>query len=117
MAASCALLSAGGARAQASDSTPYLKGLLENLSVDSALAYYHEDGRIQAIEPIVDVVKTFANGDVLNVNFTFDSLSGSSPNGALPSHSAQTICLTLGKGSPQLCHGPRTTAGRSELRG
>ena len=97
MAASCALLSAGGARAQASDSTPYLKGLLENLSVDSALAYYHEDGRIQAIEPIVDVVKTFANGDVLNVNFTFDSLSGSSPNGALPSHSAQTFASPSGK--------------------
>lgn len=57
-------------------------GMLENLAVDTAVAYYyHEDGRIQTVEPIVDVAKTFANGDALDVNFTFDSLSGSSPNG------------------------------------
>lgn len=97
MAASCALLSAGAARSQAPDATPFLNGLLDNMSIDSALAYYHEDGRIQAVEPIVNVAKTFANGDVLDVNFTFDSLSGSSPNGALPSHSAQTFSSPSGK--------------------
>jgi hypothetical protein len=97
MAASCALLSATGVRAQASDASPPFNGLLENLSVDSAVAYYHEDGRIQAVEPIVNVAKTFANGDALDVNFTFDSLSGSSPNGALPSHSAQTFASPSGK--------------------
>jgi hypothetical protein len=48
-------------------------GLLEDWSVDSALAYYHEDGRIQAIEPVVDVAKSFANGQALNFNVTFDA--------------------------------------------
>jgi len=97
MAASCALLSATGVQAQATDASPPFNGMLENLAVDTAVAYYHEDGRIQAVEPIVNVAKTFANGDALDVNFTFDSLSGSSPNGALTSHSAQTFASPSGK--------------------
>jgi hypothetical protein len=32
-------------------------GLLGGWSLDSALAYHHEDGCIQAIEPVVDVPK------------------------------------------------------------
>ncbi len=97
MAASCALLSAGGARSHAADVTGVVNDLVQNVSVDSALAYYHEDGRIQAVEPIVNVAKTFANGDALNLDFTFDSLSGSSPNGALPSHGIQTFSSPSGK--------------------
>jgi len=61
------------------------------------LAYYHEDGRIQAIEPIVNAAKVFADGQALNVNATFDSLSGSSPNGALTSRAAQTFASPSGK--------------------
>lgn len=94
--ASCALLSTGAARAQHTDA-PLLDALVKDVSFDSALAYYHEDGRIQAIEPVVNIAKTFANGDVLDANFTFDSLSGSSPNGALTSHSAQTFASPSGK--------------------
>jgi hypothetical protein len=97
VAASCALLSSAGARAQSAEAPPVLDRVLQNLSVDSALAYYHEDGRIQAIEPVVNVAKTFANGDALNLNFTFDSLSGSSPNGALTSHAPQTFTSPSGK--------------------
>jgi hypothetical protein len=65
--------------------------------VDSALAYYHEDGRVQAVEPVVDVSKVFADGQSLNLNATFDALSGASPNGALPSHSPQTFASPSGK--------------------
>jgi hypothetical protein len=96
MAASCALLSAGAARSQDSGVAPVDGGLLDNWSVDSALAYYHENGRIQAIEPVVDVAKVFADGQALNFNVTFDALSGSSPNGALTSHSAQTFASPSG---------------------
>ena len=78
---------------------PAGSGLWEDWSVDSALAYYHEDGRIQAIEPVVNVAKVFADGEALNVNATFDSLSGSSPNGALTSRSAQTFASPSGKAS------------------
>ena len=90
MAASCALLSAGAARSQEPGAASAHSGLLEDWSVDSALAYYHENGRVQAIEPVVDVSKVFADGQSLNLNATFDALSGASPNGALPSRSAQT---------------------------
>jgi hypothetical protein len=99
MAASCALLSAGAARSQEAGVTSTASGLLEDWSVDSALAYYHEDGRVQAIEPIINVAKVFADGESLNFNATFDALSGASPNGALPSHSPQTFTGPSGKAS------------------
>ena len=106
MAASCALLSAGAARGQQTNIAPPDSGLLEDWSVDSALAYYHENGRIQAVEPVVDVAKVFANGQSLNFNATFDALSGASPNGALPSRSAQTFASPSGKVGHQYTVGP-----------
>ena len=106
MAASCALLSAGAARGQQTNIAPPDSGLLEDWSVDSALAYYHENGRIQAVEPVVDVAKVFANGQSLNFNATFDALSGASPNGALPSRSAQTFASPSGKTGHQYTVGP-----------
>ena len=99
MAASCALLGAAAARGQDTRVAPADSGLLDNWSVDSALAYYHEDGRIQAIEPVVNIAKLFADGQALNFNVTFDSLTGSSPNGALTSRSAQTFASPSGKSS------------------
>jgi hypothetical protein len=97
MAASCALLGAGAARSQETHMAPADSGLLQDWSVDSALAYYHEDGRIQAIEPVVDVAKVFADGEAVNFNVTFDALSGASPNGALTSRTAQTFSSPSGK--------------------
>ena len=93
------MLSAGAARGQDAHAAPPDSGLLEDWSVDSALAYYHEDGRIQAVEPVVDVSKTYADGQALNFNVTFDALSGATPNGALTSHSPQTFASPSGKAS------------------
>jgi len=106
MAASCALLGAGAARSQETHMAPPDSGLLEDWSVDSALAYYHEDGRIQAVEPVVDVSKVFADGQALNVNVTFDALSGASPNGALTSHMAQTFASPSGKAKHEYTTAP-----------
>jgi Protein of unknown function (DUF3570) len=106
MTASCALLSAAVARGQEAKMAPVGSGLLEDWSVDSALAYYHEDGRIQAIEPVVTVAKVFADGQKLDFNLTFDSLSGSSPNGALASHSMQTFSSPSGKASHRYTTAP-----------
>jgi len=90
MAASCALLGASAAQSQEAVGTQkeesLLNRLLEGVSFDSALAYYREDGRIQAIEPVVNVSKTFVGGDIASLNVTFDSLSGASPDGAVPSN-------------------------------
>jgi Protein of unknown function (DUF3570) len=96
MAASCALLSAGAARSQSSRLEDTVNEVLKDWSVDSALAYYHENGRIQAIEPVVDVSRVYADGSALNFNLTFDALSGASPNGALTSHAAQTFASPSG---------------------
>lgn len=89
-AASCALLGATAARGQDSGGVPP-EVQASDWSVDSALAYYHEEGRIQAIEPIVDVSKAFSAGQLLGLKLTADSLSGASPNGALTSNKAQTF--------------------------
>ena len=94
-AASCALLGAAAARGQDTGG-PIAAVQASDWSVDSALAYYHEDGRIQAIEPVVDVSKTFSAGQVLGLKLTADSLSGASPNGALPSNKAQTFASPSG---------------------
>jgi Protein of unknown function (DUF3570) len=106
MAASCALLGTGAARSQETHMAPPDSGLLEDWSVDSALAYYHEDGRIQAIEPVVDVAKVFADGQSVNFNATFDALSGASPNGALTSRTAQTFASPSGKPKHQYTTAP-----------
>src|SRR6202034_3136837 len=106
MAASCALLGAGAARSQEAHTASADSGLLEDWSLDSAVAYYHEDGRIQAIEPVVDVAKVFADGQALNLNVTFDALSGASPNGALTSRTAQTFSSPSGKQKHQYTTAP-----------
>ena len=106
MAASCALLSAGAARSEQPTPAPVDSGLLEDWSVDSALAYYHEEGRIQAVEPVVDVAKVFADGQALDFNVTFDALSGASPNGALPSRNPQTFSSPSGKPKHQYTTAP-----------
>ena len=110
-------MSAGAARSQEPAPAPVDSGLLEDWAVDSALAYYHEKGRIQAVEPVVDVAKVFADGQALNFNVTFDALSGASPNGALPSRTAPDICIALGEARgtdtrrlPANCRSIRTTS-------
>jgi hypothetical protein len=100
MAASCALLGASAVQSQEAVDTQksesLLNRLLDGVAFDSALAYYREDGRIQAIEPVVNLSKTFASGDVASLDITFDSLSGASPNGALPSNLPQTFASPSG---------------------
>lgn len=91
IAASCALLGSSAARAEQDSFTQQFGRLVEDWQVQSALAYYREQGRIQAIEPVISAVRDLSDGGKLALNFTFDSLSGSSPNGAFPSRVAQTF--------------------------
>ena len=91
MAASAALLSAGAVRSPEARAAAADSGVADDWSVNSALAYYHENGRIRAIEPVVDVARVFSNGQAISVNATYDALSGSSPNGALPNRLPQTF--------------------------
>lgn len=85
MAASCALLSAA---ARAQDAT----GAEQPFELDSALLYYKENaGRVQTVEPVVSLKKDFGDQRVLGGTFTVDSLSGATPNGAIPARKPQTF--------------------------
>jgi hypothetical protein len=111
VAASCALLGASGARGQGLSDAAGDAGA-DSTVVDSALAYYKEsDGRIQAIEPVVNLRHDFGDGKLLNLNLTYDSLSGSTPNGALTSDQPQTFSTPSGGSQANT---PQANATRSE---
>ena len=112
IAASCALLTAATARSEETSVPEKLGRLLENWQVQSAVAYYHENGRIQAIEPVVNAALETSDGGKVGVNFTFDSLSGSSPNGASPSRVAQTFASPSAKSFESARHTYTVAPGR-----
>ncbi|HKI73606.1 MAG TPA: DUF3570 domain-containing protein [Pseudomonadales bacterium] len=65
---------------------------LGTASIDSAVLFYKEaSGRVRAIEPVSQVSVTGDNGNVFTAKFTYDSLTGASPNGAAPWTSVQTF--------------------------
>ena len=53
-------------------------------SFDSAVLLYKEADRVQAIEPVALARWDLGDDEALNFKFTFDSLTGSSANGAAP---------------------------------
>ena len=64
---------------------------------DGGFLYYAEgDGRVQTAEAVVQVSKLFADESSLNLRVVVDSLTGGSPNGALPSRAAQTFSTPSG---------------------
>jgi Protein of unknown function (DUF3570) len=115
-AASWALLGAVASHAQNMDAAPADDGG-GDWSLDSALAYYHENGRIQAIEPIVDLKEDLGNGEALDLNLTFDSLSGASPNGALPSTMPQTFATPSGHSLSGVAQTYTTSSGQLAVEG
>ena len=85
MTASCALLGTQAPSVLAASAEAPLQ-------VDTALLYYKENaGRVQAIEPVVQLKKDYGDDRILTGSLTFDSLTGGSPNGALPSKVVQTF--------------------------
>jgi hypothetical protein len=76
------LLAANGARA--ADDT--------GSRVDSGILFYQESGgRVQAIEPELSGKFDFGNQSFLSLGLVSDSLTGASPNGAVPSNKLQTF--------------------------
>lgn len=57
----------------------------------AALLYKENDGRVQAIEPVINMKKDYGDERVLNLKLVLDSLTGASPNGAAPAGKAQTF--------------------------
>jgi hypothetical protein len=87
MAASCALL-LDTARAQ----TAPEDAAEQPLQIDADLLYYKENaGRVQTIEPVVSLKKDFGDQRLLGGTLTLDTLSGATPNGAIPARTPQTF--------------------------
>jgi len=64
--------------------------LIEDWKFQSALAYYREDGRIQAIEPVISAVRDLSDGGKLAFNFIAITIGGFRRKGE--------IALGLGEG-------------------
>jgi len=59
--------------------------------VDTALLYYSEEGRVNTVEPIIKLTKKIGNEKIFSAKLSFDTLSGSSHNGAAISSVPQTF--------------------------
>jgi len=64
--------------------------------MDSAILFYSEADRVSVIEPVVSLRKDFGDEKILNLRFVLDSLTGSSPNGAIKTTNAQTFTTPSG---------------------
>lgn len=72
----------------------------DDWQIDSAILFYQEaDGRVSAIEPVINGKKEMGDGEVLNLKLVLDALTGATPNGAAPSSVEQTFTTPSGKSS------------------
>jgi len=122
IAASCTLLGATTARAGdlTSDASPAADAApasdAAQTVADTALAYYAENnGRVRAIEPIVNLRQDLGDERALSVKLTFDSLSGATPNGAVPSARAQTFASPSGHSLTAAPQTYTTASGQSSV--
>ncbi len=64
--------------------------------LDSTVLLYSETDRVSAVEPVISARKEFGEDEFLTLKLVFDSLTGSSPNGASASANPQTITKASG---------------------
>jgi hypothetical protein len=93
-AASCALL--GSQMVQAEFKLPKVG---DDWDVSAAILFYSETDRVQAVEPIISAKKSLDIDEFLSFKLAFDTLTGSSANGAIPSSTIQTFTTPSGKSS------------------
>jgi hypothetical protein len=64
--------------------------------VESAILYYSEKDRVTAIEPVVTLRKKIDEEEFIGMRLVFDSLTGSSPNGATKQSFPQSFSRVSG---------------------
>lgn len=64
--------------------------------IDTSILFYSEKDRITVIEPVVRARKEIAEDEFLNMRLVLDSLTGSSPSGAIQQTTAQTFSTPSG---------------------
>lgn len=120
-AAAASLLAGGHAKAQEAD---------PSADVDAAVLYYREQGRVQAIEPQLNISLQADDYDKITLGFTSDTLSGASPIGAVPSSVPQTfvrpyaviplgtpVTMTTASGGSQVVIVPPATGATTQILG
>lgn len=113
------LLAATAAHAQTADTSVYQPDVNNDASdsdasgggtdigsglarIDSAILFYQENGgRVRAVEPTSNVTLNASDGRVVSFRFTADTLTGATPNGAMPWNQNQTFTTPA--------HAPGTT--------
>ncbi len=95
MAASCALLASTAARgADAPEATDNAGPWQVDIGL---LTYKENEGRVHTFEPVVNLKRDYGDEHILSLGFAYDSLSGGSPNGAIPAKSRiQTFATPSG---------------------
>lgn len=69
----------------------------EGWQADSAVLIYNENnGRVSAIEPAVNLRRTYEDESSINLRVVYDALTGASPNGAASASVAQTFTSASG---------------------
>jgi len=68
-----------------------------NWKIDSALLIYAEKDRVSLAEPVLSISKEIDDDEFINVRIVSDVLTGASPNGAVPTDTAQTFTTPSGK--------------------
>lgn len=69
-------------------------------SVDTSLLYYGEDsGRVEDVSLMASIRRAFDEDHSINATLTVDSLTGATPNGAVPANAPQTFTGPSGGGS------------------
>jgi len=122
-AAAAGLLANGQAGAQEVPSTP-------TTVIDSAVLVYHEVGRVQAIEPTLNLSQKIGEDSTLSLGLAADSLTGATPLGAVPSSKAQTyvrpykiiplgtpVTVTTASGGSTVVIIPPATGAKSQVLG
>jgi len=66
--------------------------------IDTAVLFYSETDRVQAVEPVISGTRQFEGDRSLNAKLVVDVLTGASPNGAVPSDQPQTYTRPSGNG-------------------
>jgi len=73
---------------------------IDKWNIDTSILHYKEGGgRVQAIEPEVELDKKFNDGREENLKFTIDVLTGATPTGATATNVPQTFTRPSGKHS------------------
>ncbi len=67
--------------------------------IDSSLLYYSEKDRVTAIKPVLALRKEIRDDEFLGFRLVADSLTGASPNGAVPTDEIQTFTSPSGDSS------------------